>query len=207
MYRSRWFILAEIGAVFALIMLYIWRLRYTAPPTCLAILGFIILSQLLRNERAATLGFRWSNFRDCATAWAAPLVMLVCSLVVLGVILQTVRPITIGQGLVALLLYCPWGLLQQYLLNSYFANRLLAISPARYVPFAAAAVFSVAHLPNWFLMLVTFALGYVSTTIFLRYRNLFFLGLAHGVIGSLLWIVISDSISHHLRVGPGFFLH
>jgi hypothetical protein len=35
---------------------------------------------------------------------------------------------------------------------------------------------------------------------------MYFLGLAHGTIGSLLFLVIPDSISHHLVVGPGFFL-
>jgi len=205
MTRSYWFVVAEITAVFVMIMLYLWRLRYTAPAACIAILGFIVLTQVLRKEQPACLGFRWSNFRECAQTWTPPVALLAISLLVFGIILRTLRPVTFGQVLIALALYCPWGLLQQYLLNSYFANRVLSISPARYVPLIAAAVFSATHLPNWFLMLVTFALGYMSTKIFLRYRNVYFLGLAHGVIGSLLWIVIPDYISHHLRVGPGYF--
>jgi len=137
---------------------------------------------------------------------APALLLIALSLIAMGVLLQTVRPISLEYGLMCLLAYCPWGIFQQYLLNGYIANRLLAVSPARHVPLMSAALFAGAHLPNWFLMLVTFVAGYYSTKLFLRYRNLYFLGLAHAVIGTLLFVVIPDSISHHLTVGPGFFL-
>jgi len=39
----------------------------------------------------------------------------------------------------------------------------------------------------------------------MRYRNIYFLGLAHAVIGAVLFVAIPDSISH-LTVAPGFFL-
>lgn len=80
------------------------------------------------------------------------------------------------------------------------------MSSARNVPLIAATLFAGTHLPNWFLMLVTFAAGYCSTKIYMKYRNMYFLGLAHGLIGTVLFVVIPDSISHHLTVGPGFFL-
>jgi ABC-type cobalamin transport system permease subunit len=75
------------------------------------------------------------------------------------------------------LAYCPRGIFQQYLLNGHIANRLLAVASARRVPLMAAALFAGAHLPNWFLMVVTFAMGYYSTKIVMRYRNICFLGL------------------------------
>jgi hypothetical protein len=205
--RKQWLIIGEAAAGFFLIMLYIWRLRFTEPRAWIFILGFFILSHLLRGERIASLGFRWTNFRECVEHMAPALLLIALSLIALGVLLQTMRPISLEYGFMCLLAYCPWGVFQQYLLNGYIANRLLAVSSGRYVPLIAASLFAGAHLPNWFLMLVTFATGYVSTKIFLRYRNLYFLGLAHAVIGTLLFVVIPDSISHHLTVGPGFFLH
>lgn len=207
MKRVDWLNLAEPATVFALIMLYIWRLRYTWPLAWIFILGFLILSHILRREPAASLGFRWSNFRECVERMAPALLLLALSLIAGGVLLQTMRNISFEHGLLCLAVYCPWGLFQQYLLNGYLANRLLAALPVRHVPLIAAALFSGTHLPNWFLMLVTFAAGYYSTKIYMRYRNVYFLGLAHGVIGTALFLVIPDSISHHLTVGPGFFLH
>ena len=205
MNRRQKLIVVETTTGFALIMLYIWRLRFTAPRAWVFILGFFILSHILRGERTASLGFRWSNFRECMETMAPALLLLALSLMALGVLLQTIRPISVEYGCMCLLAYCPWGIFQQYLLNGYIANRLLAVSSARHVPLMAAALFAGAHLPNWFLMVVTFVMGYYSTKIFMRYRNIYFLGLAHAVIGTVLFVVIPDSISHHLTVGPGFF--
>ena len=205
MNRRQKLIVVETTTGFALIMLYIWRLRFTAPRAWVFILGFFILSHILRGERTASLGFRWSNFRECMETMAPALLLLALSLMALGVLLQTIRPISVEYGCMCLLAYCPWGIFQQYLLNGYIANRLLAVSSARHVPLMAAALFAGAHLPNWFLMLVTFVTGYYSTKIFMRYRNIYFLGLAHAVIGTVLFVVIPDSISHHLTVGPRFF--
>ena len=205
MNRRQKLIVVETTTGFALIMLYIWRLRFTAPRAWVFILGFFILSHILRGERTASLGFRWSNFRECMETMAPALLLLALSLMALGVLLQTIRPISVEYGCMCLLAYCPWGIFQQYLLNGYIANRLLAVSSARHVPLMAAALFAGAHLPNWFLMVVTFVTGYYSTKIFMRYRNIYFLGLAHAVIGTVLFVVIPDSISHHLTVGPGFF--
>jgi Type II CAAX prenyl endopeptidase Rce1-like len=206
MTRVQWLAFAEPAIVFSLIMLYIWRLRYTEPHAWIFILGLVILSHVVHHERSAALGFRWGNFRECVEKLAPALLLLAMSMLACGVLLQTFHNVTFNRGLLCLLAYCPWGLFQQYLLNGYFANRLLAAAPARHVPLIAAALFSGIHLPNWFLMMVTFAAGYCSTRIFMKYRNVYFLGLAHGVIGTLLFVVIPNSISHHLAVGPGFFV-
>lgn len=206
MNRRQKLITAETAAGFALIMLYIWRLRFSTPRAWVFILGFFILSHILRGERTSALGLRWDNFRECAQTMAPALLLVALTLAAGGVLLETIRPVSPEYGFMCLLAYCPWGIFQQYLLNSYIANRLLTVASARRVPLLAAALFSGAHLPNWFLMVVTFALGYCSTRIFMRYRNVYFLGLAHAVIGTLLFLVIPDSISHHLTVGPGFFL-
>jgi hypothetical protein len=207
MRRTQWIFFLEPAAVFVLIMLYIWRWRFTAPHAWIYILGVVVLSHIVHRERTASLGFRWNNFEECMETLAPAVLLVAISLIACGVLLQTMRNIRFDHGLLCFVAYCPWGLFQQYLLNGYFTNRLLAAASARHVPLIAAALFSGTHLPNWFLMLVTFAAGYCSTKIYMKYRNVYFLGLAHGMIGSLLFVVIPDSISHHLTVGPGFFLH
>ena len=52
---------------------------------------------------------------------------------------------------------------------------------------------------------VTFLFGYCSARIYRRYRNLYFLGMAHATVGFLLFLVVPDSISRHLKVGPAWF--
>lgn len=193
-------------AVFALIMAYIWDLRYSHGRTWLLILALMILSHLVRRERAAALGFRSSNLRQCFVEFAPAVGLLALGLLGGGILLQSLRSLDPMQSALALCAYLPWGVFQQYVLNGYFMNRFDGTLSPRAAPVAAAALFSGAHLPNWFLMAVTLPLGYCAARLYRRCHNLYFLGIAHAIIGFLLFLVVPDSISHHLRVGPGWFL-
>src|SRR5437016_2255440 len=74
-----------------------------------------------------------------------------------------------------------------------------------FAPLMAAIAFSAIHTPNWFLIIVTFFAGFACAKLYLKFRNLYALGLAHGVIGFLLYLCVPDTISHHLYVGPKWF--
>lgn len=90
-------------------------------------------------------------------------------------------------------------------LRAPVCRRFDALASRRASPWLAATVFSCAHAPNWFLMGVALVLGYASARIYHRYRNLYFLGMAHAAVGFLLFLLIPDSISRHLNVGPAWF--
>ncbi len=199
-----WLNTAEPAVVFGLIMLYIWRLRYTAPSSWILILGIVLLSHVLRDEHPEMLGFRTGNFRECVREYFAPLLFVSLALVSTGLLLRSTRDITFDRGLACFLAYCPWGLFQQYLMNSYFGQRLQAASP-RHVSALSASLFAAGHLPNLFLMTVTLVMGYFCSKIYWKHRNLYFLGLAHATIGFLLYWIVPDAISHHLNVGPNCF--
>jgi membrane protease YdiL (CAAX protease family) len=186
---------------------YIWNVRYTYPVFWMAILGLVLASHWVHRDKAATLGFEWRHFRKCVEDFAPAVILLGLLLVGSGQLLETIRPIRFDQAMLAWCGYLPWGLFQQYVLNGYFLNRLERVVPHRTALMLSAAMFSGVHLPNWFLMAVTLLLGYCSARIYSRYRNLYFLGGAHGTLGFLLYLVIPDSISHHLVVGPAWFTH
>jgi membrane protease YdiL (CAAX protease family) len=125
--------------------------------------------------------------------------------VVSAIIAGTLRPLSARGAALDLGLYLPWGFVQQYLLNAYLLNRLEnSLSPAKAAS-TAAVLFSLVHLPNWFLMLTTLAGGYAATAVYRRRRNLYFLGLAHALLGFTIFVAAPDSLIHHLRVGPGWF--
>jgi membrane protease YdiL (CAAX protease family) len=197
----------EPAGIFLLIMDYIWRIRYTHPVFCLAIIGLVVASHWVHREKAEMLGFQSLNFRKCLEDCAPALILLGLLLLGTGELMATIRPIGFGSAMMAWVGYLPWGLFQQYVLNGYFLNRLERVVPRRVATVVSAALFSGVHLPNWFLMVVTLLLGYCSAHIYTRYRNLYFLGGAHGTLGFLLYLVVPDSISHHLVVGPGWFRH
>ncbi len=205
---DRRYLLLEPAIVLCLIMLYIWWLRLGHQSAVFVIFGLVLVSHYWHGESARELGFRAAHFKECFHVFSPALVFLALLLLAVGILLGTLRPLDLERSVTGFLAYCGWGLFQQYLLNAYFVNRLLPASASSHEAAAlAAGCFACAHTPNWFLMLVGFAAAYVSARAWIRYRNLYFLGFAHGAIGSMLYLVVPDSISHHLAVGPGWFLH
>jgi hypothetical protein len=194
---------AESGSVLALILLYIWWIRPHFPLFWILLLAFVLLSHAVRKETPASLGFHKADFKASAVAYGPYALLLALVLVGAGALFDTIREISIQWACANFGLYCLWGLFQQYLLNGYFINRFVRFTER--APFLAAIIFSAVHTPNWFLMLVTFIGGYCASIAYLRFRNLYFLGLAHGVLGFLIYLVVPDSISRHLWVGPKWF--
>jgi len=191
--------------VFTLIMLYIWGLRAAHPVLWIAILGLMLLSHLIHRESPGMLGFRTHGLQY-RTRWLFPLLSILTFLMLAyGALLRTTRPINPKGAVLAFAGYLPWGLLQQYILNAYFLNRFDALLPQRAASLVTATLFCVAHTPNWFLMAVTFPGGYWSTRVYRNCRCLYLLGLVHAMAGFLLFMLVPDSITHHLRVGPGWF--
>src|SRR5713101_9668661 len=199
--------LVEALTVFAMILVYIWRVRFAHPFSWIVIFLLIVASHVFRNESPARLGFGAKNLGSSLAALTPFVGVLALALLSLGLVFRTIRHITPESGYASLLMYCGWGLFQQYILNGYFVNRFKEFLPGHRhaIPLFAAALFSLAHLPNWFLMIATAAGGYICARIYLRYRNLYVLGMAHGVVGFLLYLVVPDTISHHMYVGPKWF--
>jgi len=195
--------LLEPLLMFVAIMAYIWRLRFTHPWAWIPLVTWILLSHVIRQERPPALGFRLTNFADCLRIFGPVLLALVFALSIAGVEWGTVRPIGAERGLFSFALYLPWGLFQQYLLNGYFLNRFDTVLAPRPANLVTAALFATVHSPNLFLMVVTLVAGYAAIHVYRRYKNLYFLAIAHAALGFLLFMVVPDSVSHHLNVGPG----
>jgi len=188
-------------------MAYIWWLRFRYPYAWVPMLLLMFVAHVCHRETPATLGFKWSHPAHPPARLSGFLALVALALLTLGMGFRSIRTVPLQGAVLSFLMYCLWGLFQQYILNGYFVNRLSDFLPGHLhaIPLLAAALFSLAHLPNWFLMIATAAGGYVCARIYLRYRNLYFLGIAHGVVGFLLYLVVPDSISHHLSVGPKWF--
>jgi hypothetical protein len=196
----------EVLGVYALLVLYIWWLHFLYSPLWVLLLALIIATHVLRGETPRMLGFRLDTLWPCTRAYAPFVLLAALGLLGLGVAFHTVRDLSLTDVVQVFLGYCGWGTFQQYLLNGYFVNRLLLITngsrASAAVPLMAGSLFAGAHALNPFLMAVTFVAGCVAAAVYMKYRNLYFLGLAHALIGTLLVLVVPDSISHHLVVGP-----
>ena len=193
----------EALGMFGVIMAYIWKFRFTYPKFWLPALGMILISQVARSSGGPMLGFEAANFKNCARRFGPSLLGFAAALLSLGLLFGTIRPIGWEQSLGVFAMYLPWGLFQQFLLNGYFLKRFdMSLSP-HVAAGLAAVLFCVVHTPNWFLMVVTLVGGYVAVWAYRQHQDFYFLGVAHAMIGSVLFLVVPDSVSHHLNIGPG----
>ncbi len=199
--------LIEALSVFGLILAYIWKVRLFHPWRWLWIAAIVIASHLLRREGVAALGLGARELRRAFRALAPWLALIALTLIAAGAAFDTINPVVLRRTPGSLSVYLVWGLVQQWMLNGYFLNRLRQGGCLRRAPLLAALLFSLAHLPNPFLMAVTLPGGYLAAQLYLRYRSLWLLGLAHGFIGFLLNLVVPDSVSGRFLVGPRYILH
>ena len=100
--------------------------------------------------------------------------------------------------------YVLWTLYQQFLLQDYFMPRLLRIFASDTAVVLAGGLFAIAHLPNIPLTIATLLWGVASCALFRRYRSLYVLGLAQGLLGLSFAVCVPDAMHHHMRVGLGY---
>lgn len=100
--------------------------------------------------------------------------------------------------------YILWTFYQQFLLQDFFMPRLTRVLGSDSAIGVAAVLFAVAHLPNLPLTIATVVWGAVSCWLFRRYRSLYILGLAQGILGLCFAVCVPDVLHHHMRVGLGY---
>ena len=104
--------------------------------------------------------------------------------------------------------YIIWTFVQQLLMQCFFLSRLLRLLPnAKLAALATAIIFAAAHLPNPILAPVTLLWGLAACLLFLRYRNLYTLAIAHAILGVTLTIAVPASAHHNMRVGLGYLTY
>ena len=102
--------------------------------------------------------------------------------------------------------YAVWALVQQVLLQDFFLGRVLRLMRGRRAAAvcAASGVFAVAHLPNPILTPLTLVWGAAACAVFLRYRNIWPLALAHALLGITLATTMPRPVIRNMRVGLGY---
>jgi membrane protease YdiL (CAAX protease family) len=157
---------------------------------------------LVQRPTRADLGLDWYAF--VRSLWILPAVVALTFLSIFAArAAGTYHPLY-GANLGHVGGYVLWTIYQQFLLQDYFMprlNRFLASDAAIAV---TAILFAVAHLPNLSLTLATLVWGVISCWLFRRYRSLWVLGLAQGLLGLCFAVCVPDAMHHHLRVGLGY---
>jgi membrane protease YdiL (CAAX protease family) len=137
-------------------------------------------------------GFTTRNLRAATLASAVVLVLGVAVMLAYAAMNGTVQ--MVPHLLPVLLLYPIWGLLQQFLLNALVARNLRERLPAIATVLISAILFGLVHYPGPGLMILTAIAAIVWVPIYLKWRNLWPLGLIHAWLGAAAyyWILGRD---------------
>ena len=206
--RSKWRDWTEIGVAYALILAVEWTPRPWQRLLWLVAAAAVVFFLFRSLDGWAALGLRAANFGRSWWIVGAALV-LAGSAIGFAASMHTLLvvdgpwalPGTFGA-------YALWTGVQQFLLQGFFLLRLLRVTPRPWqAALAAAVMFSAAHVPNPFLMPATLIWGFVACLLFLRYRNLYPLMMAHAILGITAAITVPAPVVHNMRVGLGYLTY
>jgi len=171
---------------------------------------FMTYSHRWRGETLRDLGLRLDNFLPAIKLLLLPMLVVagVCLLVGWGTGAEIdflrwhgARPI-LGQ----LILGFAWGLVQQYVLQSFINRRAqIVCGPGWLSILLVALVFAGLHLPNPWLTVVTFVGGVIWAFVYQRKPNLLALAVTHSVMTWVLVSTLPASALQHLRIGFKYF--
>jgi hypothetical protein len=206
--RDRRCDLLELVIGYLLILIVIWTPRpWQARIYCVAA-AFIVWATWRSWFGRKAMGLSGSNFARSSWIIAAAggvAAVAVLSASHLGTLHAPPTPTLFIQRFAGYILF---ACIQQFLLQNFFLLRLLHIlqRPARAV-FVAAAIFSLAHLPNPVLTILTFIWGLAASAWFLHYRSLYALAVAHVILGTTLAVSVPGPTLRNMRVGLGYLTY
>ena len=200
----------DVALMTTLLFSYMWLWQGTFPGHFFVCLALVVAlgawSHRRRHEGAAEIGIRVDNFGRCLLFGIRLILPLVVVAVGLGAWLGTLEPPPLQGAPRSLARGWLWGTIQQYVLLCFYYRRMRELLGGDWsAALGAAGIFGLAHLPNPFLVPVTFATGIVACRIYRRVPNVFGLGLLHLLLSIALRNSFGPEITHHMRVGPGYW--
>jgi hypothetical protein len=201
-FRSRRRDTIEIAIAYGLILAAIWTPRYLQVLLWCGLAAFVAAVTFLSSDGPESMGLRSAN--PIRSFWIVGLALAIAAVAVAYAVgWNTLRipggPILFIQHFWG---YTLWAATQQFLLQCFLLSRLLRLLPdSRLAAVAAALMFAFTHLPNTILTPVTLICGLAACMLFLRYRNIYPLALAHAILGIAIAITIPGPVDHNMRVG------
>jgi membrane protease YdiL (CAAX protease family) len=199
---------AEIGIAYGLIMAVVWTPRPLQRVLWMvAAVGIaVILWRSFDSWKA--MGLQAANFVRSLWIAGAALALAVAAVLIAARMHTLLLPGGPFNFVGTYFAYAVWTGVQQFLLQGFFLLRFLRVIPdKRLAALTAAALFATAHLPNPVLTPITLIWGFAACLLFLRYRNLYPLMMAHAILGITVAMTIPGPVVHNMRVGLGYLTY
>ncbi|MGA7524326.1 MAG: CPBP family intramembrane glutamic endopeptidase [Acidobacteriaceae bacterium] len=197
--------IAELAIGYGLILITVWTRNPEQRSFYWSAFAWIAITGWLSRNRSRPIGLGLQGLGRAL--WIVP---AATALLFIGIgiaaevhsLHKLYGPLPFG---VHILEYSFWALMQQYILQVYVLLRLLRLGLGRASAVALATLlFAIVHIPNPVLVPAVVVWGAASCLLYLRYRNLYPLAIAHGMLGMCLAVSVPNALQHHMRVGIGY---
>ncbi len=164
--------------------------------------ALIVVTAVLNNVRSGEWGLSPRALLPALRATALFTLPAVLGVLAAGMAIGTLHDRADFLGSLAELV--PWGCAQQWLLQTVVLRESRRLLPPKASIVVAALLFALVHVPNVFLMSMTFvgALGWCA--IYSRYPNVLPLGLSHALGTLALMYAFDDDITGRLHIGQTY---
>jgi membrane protease YdiL (CAAX protease family) len=202
--RSRRRDWVEILVGYGLILAVIWtpspyqQLVYWVPVVWIA--GGTWLS----FKSCGGMGWRVTNLLGSLWVVGVALVLAGIALAVSARVGALHAPAGVGLLVRTYIGYMVWSFAQQFLIMDFLLWRLLRLMTPKWAVLLAATVFALTHVPNPVLFPLTMVWGLVACVVFVKYRNLWSLGMAHAILGICVAVSFPVRLTHNMRVGTEY---
>jgi hypothetical protein len=209
--NPRIYTLCELTIVVGGIFIILWVLRFCwwGPHLSAltgAVCGLVFISSFfVHKDTLKDLGIRVDNLPRSFMEASIATLFCVVFLVVIFIFLfrESYVPRAPAKVIKDYLLYIVWGTMQQFALNAFLYLRLKKVLGNSDVAVILAAVlFSLIHAPNMGLVIFTAAGGLMFCYLFTRNRNVFSLGVMHGTVATVAFLLLIPGFLRYPTVGP-----
>lgn len=190
--------LLEIGAValtgigkFIFVDLLPYKFWYITVAVIVWII-YIVVRKSMTQEILSYWGFSSHNFKKLFLVLLPVVIIITLAFVLYAYMHNT---LTINWHILLILFIYPlWGTIQQFLMISLVAGNLRDLRSIHLndvmIILITAVLFSSVHFPSLMLVMATFILALVYTPLFLKYRNVWPLGIYHGWLAGFFYFFV-----------------
>ena len=156
---------------------------------CVFWIMYVIIRTRANPKILSIWGFTVKNFSQCLKSILPIAVVSVATFAIYGFLKDTL--ILSWHIIPILILYPIWGTIQQFLIISLFAGNLKEMGfrwmTNTLIIILTAILFAIVHYPSWMLVGGTFIMALFYTYLFLKFRNIWALGIFHGWLGAFFY--------------------
>ena len=191
------------ASILAVVLVYTWILAPVTPKWTVGVVTLLVVGlAVARALKSGEWGLKGRSFLP-ALAWSAAFTVFAALVLYLaGAGLRTWHETPNVWG--TLIVLVPWGLGQQFALQTTFLREAQRVTSKRGGLWLAALMFAALHLPNPLLALVTGVAAAVWCWIYDRYPNVLPLALSHALLTLAILSAFDQRITGHLKVGAAY---